>query len=422
MHLAIIALGSRGDVQPYIALGRGLREAGHDVRLVTHQNFEELVTSHGLEFWPARGNVQDVAESEEMKQLLEKGNFIAITRYTAQQAEGAAVHWAKDGLAACQGVDLIIAGLGGLFIGIALAEKLGIPILQAYLVPFSPTMDFPGPLLPQNLAHLGGAFNRLSYRLIRQLMWMGFRSADSRSRQKVLGLPPAPFAGPYDSVHTKGLPVLYGFSPSVIPAPSDWTKDAHVTGFWFLDSAENWAPPSDLVNFLQAGPPPLYIGFGSMSNRKPEETADLVLQALSNTGQRAVLLSGWGGLHKANLPDSVFMIDSVPHAWLFPRVAAVVHHGGAGTTAAGLRAGVPSIVIPFFADQPFWGHTVSKLGVGPVPIPRKKLTVERLTHAIQETVSNQNMRRRAADLGGRIQSEDGIGRAVEIIQQLDIKK
>jgi len=422
MHLAIIALGSRGDVQPYIALGRGLREAGHAVRLVTHQNFEELVTSHGLEFWPARGNVQDVAESEEMKQLLEKGNFIAITRHTAQQAEGAAVHWAEDGLAACQGVDLIIAGIGGLFIGVALAEKLGIPILQAYLVPFSSTKDFPGPLLPQNLTHLGGAFNRLSYRLIRQLMWMGFRSADSLSRRKVLGLPPAPFAGPYDSARAKGLPVLYGFSPSVIPAPSDWPKDAHVTGFWFLDSAENWAPPSDLVNFIQAGPPPLYIGFGSMSNRKPEETADLVLQALSNTGQRAILLSGWGGLHKANLPDSVFMIDSVPHAWLFPRVAAVVHHGGAGTTAAGLRAGVPSVVIPFFADQPFWGHTVSKLGVGPAPIPRKKLIVERLTNAIQETISDQNMRQRAADLGARIQSEDGIGRAVEIVQQLNIKK
>jgi UDP:flavonoid glycosyltransferase YjiC (YdhE family) len=422
MQIAIIALGSRGDVQPYVALGKGLREAGHAVRLLTHQNFEELVTSHGLEFWPARGNVQDVAESEEMKQLLEKGNFIAITRYTAQQAEGAALHWAEDGLAACQGVDLIIAGLGGMFIGIALAEKLGIPMLQAYLVPFTATKEFPGPLVPQGLARLGGVFNRLSYRLIRQLMWLGFRSADSLSRRKVLDLPSAPFTGPYDSISTKGLPVLYGFSPSVITAPSDWPKDAYVTGFWFLDSAENWTPPSDLVDFLQAGPPPLYIGFGSMSNRKPEETADLVLQALSNTGQRAILLSGWGGLQKADLPASILMIDSVPHAWLFPRVAAVVHHGGAGTTAAGLRAGVPSIVIPFFADQPFWGHTVAKLGVGPSPIPRQKLTVERLTQAIQETISNQNMHQCAADLGAKIRSENGIGRAVEVIQQLNIKK
>src|SRR5829696_1220371 len=169
MHIAIIALGTRGDVQPYIALGSGLRAAGHDIRLVTHQNFEELVRSHGLEFWPARGNVQDVAESEEMKQLLEKGNFIAITRYTAQQAEGAAVQWAEDGLAACRGVDLILAGLGGMFIGIALAERLQVPFVQAYLVPFTPTKEYPGPLLPQTLPSLGGSFNRLSYRLIRQL-------------------------------------------------------------------------------------------------------------------------------------------------------------------------------------------------------------------------------------------------------------
>lgn len=422
MQIAIIALGSRGDVQPYVALGAGLRAAGHDVRLVTHQNFENLVTSHGLVFCSMRGNVQDVAESEEMRRLLEKGNFIAITRYTAQQAEQAALQWADDGLAACQGVDLIIAGIGGLFIGIALAEKLHVAFVQAYLVPFTPTKDFPGPLLPQTLPNLGAGFNRLSYRLIRQLMWMGFRSADTLSRQKVLELPAAPFTGPYDSVCTKGLPVLYGFSPSVIPAPSDWPGNTHITGFWFLDSADTWTPPPDLVDFLQAGPAPLYIGFGSMSNRKPEETADLVLRALSNTGQRAILLSGWGGLHKSDLPESTFMIDSVPHAWLFPYMAAVVHHGGAGTTAAGLRAGVPSIVIPFFADQPFWGQTVSKLGVGPAPIPRQKLTAERLTDAIQATISNVDMRQRAKDLGEKIRSEDGIKRAVEIVGQINIKK
>jgi UDP:flavonoid glycosyltransferase YjiC (YdhE family) len=156
-----------------------------------------------------------------------------------------------------------------------------------------------------------------------------------------------------------------------------------------------------------------------MSNRKPEETAGLVLQALARTQQRAIILSGWGGLHIADLPRSVFMLDSIPFSWLFPRVAAVVHHGGAGTTAAGLRAGVPSIVVPFFGDQPFWGHRIAELGVGPKPIPRKKLTVERLARAIQQALTDQTMRRRAADLGSKIQAEDGIARAVAVVQDIE---
>jgi UDP:flavonoid glycosyltransferase YjiC (YdhE family) len=156
-----------------------------------------------------------------------------------------------------------------------------------------------------------------------------------------------------------------------------------------------------------------------MSNRKPEETADLILQALARTHQRAIILSGWGGMHKADWPDSVFVLDSVPFAWLFPRVAAVVHHGGAGTTAAGLRAGVPSVVIPFFADQPFWGRRVAELGVGPAPIPRRKLTVERLAQAIESALSDQAMRQRAASLGSRIRAEDGVGCAVGIVRQIE---
>jgi UDP:flavonoid glycosyltransferase YjiC (YdhE family) len=155
-----------------------------------------------------------------------------------------------------------------------------------------------------------------------------------------------------------------------------------------------------------------------MSHRKPEETAQLVLQALAQAKQRAILLSGWSGLQEIEVPDSVFTIDSIPHAWLFPRVSAVVHHGGAGTTAAGLRAGVPSVVIPFFGDQPFWGQRVAQLGVGPAPIPRKRLTAERLAQAIHQAVTDPAMRQRATNLGCRIRAEDGIARAVGVVQQI----
>ena len=218
------------------------------------------------------------------------------------------------------------------------------------------------------------------------------------------------------------MPILYGFSPSVIPAPSDWDNHTHITGFWFVDEADDWQPPAALLDFLQAGSAPIYIGFGSMSSRAPEQTADLIIQALKLTNQRAILLSGWGGLQKANIPNSIFMIDSIPHSWLFPRVSAVVHHGGASTTAAGLKAGVPSVIIPFFGDQPFWGQRIADLGVGAKPIPRKQLTAERLANAIQEVVTNEDIRQRAAKLGKQIQTENGIESAVEIFNELEKRK
>jgi sterol 3beta-glucosyltransferase len=174
-----------------------------------------------------------------------------------------------------------------------------------------------------------------------------------------------------------------------------------------------------LLDFLDRGAPPVYIGFGSMGSRNPEQTADLVLQAISMTGQRAILQSGWGGLSKTDLPDTVFIVDSISHSWLFPRVAAVVHHGGAGTTAAGLRAGVPTIIIPFFGDQPFWGRRVAELGVGTDPIPRKQLTSKRLAAAIHRAVNDRSIIQQAADLGEKIRAEDGITKVVNIIQKIE---
>lgn len=415
MRIVIIALGSRGDVQPYVALGRGLHAAGHEVRLMTHDAFETIVTAHGLQFWIARGNVQAVAESEEMRALLEKGNFLAISAKTAQAAQKASLEWAEDGLAACAGADLLIAGIGGLFIGLSLAEKLRLPLLQAYVAPFSPTRDFAGVLLPRPVPTW---LNRLSHHAVRQIMWQGSRKADNLVRQQVLGVPKARFFGPYASAQTRGLPILYGFSPAIVAPPADWPREARVTGYWFLAAETNWSPPPALVDFLAAGPPPVYVGFGSMTNRKPEETAALVTAALAQTGQRAVLMSGWGGLQAAELPDSIFMLEAAPHDWLFARMAAVVHHGGAGTTAAGLRAGVPSIIVPFFADQPFWGNRIAHLGVGPQPVPRQQLTVGRLAAAIETAVTNPQMRQRAADLGQQLQQEDGLARAVAIVQQV----
>jgi sterol 3beta-glucosyltransferase len=426
MRITIIAMGSRGDIQPYIALGKGLKAAGHFVRLMSHENFGRLVSSYGLDFWPVAGDVQALLETPEMRVLVEKGDLFAINKHTAKAAERAAIDSAREGWEAGRGMDLLIGGIGGVFIGTALAEKLGIPFLQAYLLPFTPTAAFPAVIFPQSLSRLGGMFNRLSHQLFRQIMWQGGRNSNNLARQTILNLPSAPFFGPFNSASLQHTPVLYGFSPAAIPQsggyanapPSDW-HSTYVTGYWFLDEVPDWTPPPALVEFLDNGELPIYIGFGSMTSTKPEEIANLVIEALARTGQRGILQSGWGGLSKDDLPETMFALESISHSWLFPRVAAVVHHGGAGTTAAGLRAGVPSIVIPFFGDQPFWGQRVADLGVGTAPIPRKQLTVDRLTKAIHQVVTDRSMRQRAADLGAKIQAEDGIANAVALIQSIE---
>jgi len=419
MRIAIIAPGSRGDVQPYVALGKGLKDAGNTVRLVSNQNYDKLVTSHGLDFWPVEADIQDIIQNERMREVLEKGSLLASMAQMAKEMKGGALRLAKSSLEACVGMDMVLAGIGGAFVGLSIAEKLELPFLQAYNVPFTPTQAFPGALVPRLPSWLGGSLNRLSHHLTRQMVWQAYRPADRVVRGKLLGTSPTSFWGPFHSDQLRHGPIIYGFSPSVLPPPPDWDTDTiHVTGYWNLEPAGDWHPPADLSQFLEAGPPPIYIGFGSMSNRKPGETADIVLQALTLTNQRAILFSGWSGLQKTAPPDSVFMVDSVPHSWLFEHVGVVVHHGGAGTTAAGLRAGIPSVIIPYHGDQPFWGQRIADLGVGPEPLPRSKLTAEKLALAIQSALTDKEMRQKAATLGEKIRSENGVARAVEIIQQL----
>ncbi|CAA9577642.1 MAG: UDP-glucose:sterol glucosyltransferase, partial [uncultured Thermomicrobiales bacterium] len=278
----------------------------------------------------------------------------------------------------------------------------------------TPTQAFPSPLTPA--LRLGGALNRLSFRVMRQMFWQGFKVADVATRRE-LGLGKGPWGGPYRALERNRVPALYGYSPHVLPRPADWPAEHHVTGYWFLGAPEGWTPPPDLAAFLDAGEPPVFVGFGSMGSRDPREAGRVALEALERSGRRGVLASGWGGLTAADLPDTVFPVTSIPHTWLFPRMAAVVHHGGAGTTGAALRAGVPSVVVPFGLDQPFWGRRVAALGVGTQPIPRKRLTSARLAKAITESTTDAAMLRRAGALGRDLGAEDGVGAAVALIHR-----
>jgi UDP:flavonoid glycosyltransferase YjiC (YdhE family) len=283
-------------------------------------------------------------------------------------------------------------------------------------MPQSANPDFPFPSLPPTLP-LGGFLNSLTYPVLLEGFGLMFRKSINQFRQTTLQLSPLPrWTGLYGRLDKAGVPYLYGFSPKVVPKPSNWKTRLHVTGYWFLEHPQDWTPPQDLLAFLAAGSPPVYIGYGSMTGREPERMTDMALAALAKTGQRGILLTGWGGICATDLPETVFKLESAPHDWLFPRMAAIVHHGGAGTSAAALRAGVPSVVVPFFGDQPFWAHRLLQLGVTPAPIPKSSLTVDRLAAAITIAVSDETMHQRVRAIGNQIRADNGVQQAVAAFQ------
>jgi UDP:flavonoid glycosyltransferase YjiC (YdhE family) len=297
-------------------------------------------------------------------------------------------------------------------------SQLGLPAALSYVIPFAPTRAFPSFLLGPLRFSLGAGYNQLTHTLMHRVLWSGMGGPLTNRWRRKTGLRPW---RSYDEqrayAQQLGIPALYGFSQHVIPKPADWDERQHITGYWFLESPPGWQPPDALVRFLESGPPPVYVGFGSMSDENPERQTRLALRALELTGQRGVLLTGWGGITRLSVPPSIFFVDNVPHAWLFPRMAAVMHHGGAGTTGAGLRAGVPSIITPLAGDQVAWAERVTKLGVGPRAPGLNHLPAEKLAQAIRTAVSDSAMRARAAALGEKIRAEDGLARAVEIIER-----
>lgn len=416
MRIVMFAFGSQGDVRPSVALGAGLRRAGYEVRFGTDRAFEPMIGDAGLQFTPIAGDIRSLLQGEQGRDLLATGgNPVRLALSILRLMRPTLLQMFDEIWAACQDADAVVLAGASALGGSSVAEKLGIPFVQTNLLPMTATRAFPSPLAPRLPGPLGFAYNRLTSDIIMQAFWQPFRPIINSWRRSFLKLPTLPpWVTPARLAH--GSPMLYGFSPAVIPPPPDWDEHTHVTGYWFLDSPSHWEPPASLRAFLDAGPPPVYVGFGSLSTKSPQETTALVVRALERAGQRGVLVTGWGGLGAADLPPTMYAAQSLPHDWLFPRMAAIVHHGGAGTTAAGLRAGVPSILIPFFADQPFWARHVTALGVGPAAIPHRHLTVERLAEAVHAALTDEGMRTRARLLGERVRAEDGVGEAVRVIQ------
>lgn len=406
MKITLLTFGTRGDVQPYLALGVGLLRQGHQVQVITAKNFGPWVQRLGLHFTPLNVDILQFLERP-AGEILRAGKKISaiLPRAVRELYQTLRAGWAA---VAAFRPDVIVHHPKTLS-GYSLAEKLGCALWLAAPTPlFSPTQAFPSPILP--LTSLG-PFNRLSHQLVLFATYVPYRQLLNAWRKTVLDLPPL-----VDERYLHGRPVphLYPYSAQVLPRPQDWATNTHVTGYWWLEAEAEWQPPAALVNFLRAGPPPLYVGLGSMPSTSPTQAAKVVQTVLHTTQQRIILDSRWEDLPAVRLPPNVFKVQDIPHTWLFPQMAALVHHGGAGTTGQGLWAGKPILVCPFLEDQWFWGRRVHALEVGPKPIPPKQLTVENLTAALTQ-MTTPVMRQAAQILGQRLQLENGVARASHLI-------
>ena len=422
-RLTVIATGSRGDVQPQAALGQRLRRQGWQVRFATHRCFAPLVEAAGLELHPLSGNSQRFFGGPAGRALRERvSDRAAVTDLFERILEPFVRRLLVESFEACRDADVVLYW-PLCAIGPTLHEALGTPCfgVATYPAPYCQTRSFPNPFarpLPESLSRaadrlgLGGALNALTWRLgVKSFI----RKAVSRWRVETLGLPPLSEREEQD--RAERTPHLFGFSPPVLAPPGDWPACWRVTGYWFLDLAGHWRPPAGLREFLATGPPPVTIGFGSMVAEGAAQLTEIMLEAIRRARIRAVLLAGWGGLSRSDLPENTLMVGEVPHDWLFSRSAAVIHHGGSSTTAAGLRAGLPSLVVPFGFDQYLWGRRIARLGAGPEPIPHDALETRRLAEALRRLVSEPGFRRQAEKTALRLRAEDGAGCAAAAIDR-----
>nr|XP_043638337.1 sterol 3-beta-glucosyltransferase UGT80A2-like [Erigeron canadensis] len=412
LQIVMLVVGNRGDVQPFVAIGKRLQMYGHRVRLSTHSNFKEFVLTAGLEFYPLGGDPKVLAEF-----MVKRKGFLPSgpSEIFVQRSQMKEIIYSL--LPACKEPDLdsnipfkadaIIANPPA-YGQTHVAEALKIPIHIFFTMPWTPTSEFPHPLsrVKQSAGY------RLSYQTVDSLIWIGIRDIINDLRKKKLKLPPVTYLSGSQGSEAN-IPHGYIWSPHLVPKPKDWGPTIDVVGFCFLDLASNYEPPEELVRWLMAGPKPIYFGFGSLPVQEPEKMTEIIVKALETTGQRGIINKGWGGLgNLAESKDHIYSLDNVPHDWLFLQCASVVHHGGAGTTAEGLKAACPTTVISFFGDQPFWGERIHARGVGPPPIPVDEFTLPKLIDAIKFML-DPKVKERVVELAKAMENEDGVDGAVK---------
>ncbi len=416
MRVLIATVGARGDVAPLTGLAAAIRAAGHSVTITSNDEYESLVVGCGLEFRPLPGTHGMFDDPRWLQGSGGPAWAVSMTRLLAEHMR--TVDKALLAVARQDAPDVLaltgMTALGGCHV----AEGLGLPGVELQLQPMYTTSDFPPSIVS------GRSFGRLGNRAagtVTETALALVMAGPAGGIRRELGLPrrgirEAVSGPPY----ARRWPVFHGFSPAVVPRPADWPDRYQVTGYWWPQPPAAWSPPPELEEFLASGPPPVFFGFGSLT---PAETGDLIELAAAagrQAGVRLVIQAGQTGPTSAGRlpPGDSIVVGDLPHDWLFPRMAAVVHHAGGGTTAAGLRAGVPAVTVPVVADQPFWAARLAALGAGPPPIPRRQLSVAALAPAIRDAVARPSYRTQADALARRLASEDGTAPVISMLARL----
>jgi UDP:flavonoid glycosyltransferase YjiC (YdhE family) len=415
MRVMVFAAGSRGDVQPLVALALGLQRAGHDVVVAAARDFGPFVEAQGLSFHGFSADVRDLLDSDLGRSWLGHSSHRPMLelKLLTKMVDTWGLALVGEVLELAGSADLFVSGVLTIDGTDALVRARGGRHAVALMAPFAPTRaGWAGVQASRPLA-----FSRANLVSGQVMNWFlaGAFSAPGREIRRRLGVA-QPSRRRLARLYAD-TPTVVGVSPAVVPQPQDWPPHLQVTGYWFLDAAADWTPNAALQAFLDNGEPPVYVGFGSMSTHDTDGTMATILEAVGRAGVRAVVHRGAAGLAATDLPAEVHIVDDVPHDWLFPRCVAVVHHGGAGTTAAGLRAGRPSGIVAHIGDQPFWGRRVHELGVGAPPLRRHQASAEALGRMVETLVATPVMAARAAELGAVIRAEDGVGRAVEHLER-----
>ena len=407
MRITMICIGSTGDVRPYIVLGRELKARGHDIAICAFSDFKAAVLKEGFRFKPVNGDVKRL-----MGNLMTGATGVGFLKQVHASLADCIDPFLADIEAACEDAECIIGNYFGQVFK-SIAEVRHVPYIQTHYFPMD--KNSVSAIASAPMQHGSKAWKLASYQIGHLVVSAMEKYYLSDWREK-RGMAPRKWeASPNYELNGHTIPVLYAMSPLVMPRPSSWGENIHMTGYWLSGPENDFVPSKELTDFLERGEKPVYIGFGSMVSEDMGSTLDIVLEAIRKSGVRAVMSTGWGGVEIPE-SDDIIVADFVPHDWLFRHVCAVVHHGGAGTTAAGIQAGLPSLIIPFGGDQPIWADRVQALGIGPKAIPRDKLTVSKLSKALTELTTTKKYRVAARELGERLVTENGAAIAANIIE------
>lgn len=410
MKILVCSAGTHGDLQPAVALASGLRRGGHEVHFATHEAYAELVAGAGLTLRALGGNDPRKVMRDVQHGTVGKSAGLRLFKHLFRRLPPPA-ELLQEQLELCREFDVVLSAIGSF---IHAAEAVGTPCAAIALYPTLPTRKFPHHL-SRIYRSLGPWPNWLTHFLIHQMFWLPDRTWVNDWRRQI-GLSPISWTGTALYQRRRKLPHFFGYSPLVIPKPDDWGAEHHVCGYWFLNSASEFQPDEKLQRFLQQDPPPVVVAFGSIVDPAPEERDRIIAESLRSCGERAVVLSGWTNSALAQGQEHLHHANWIPLPWLLGKTRGIIHHGGAGTVSEAIRAGVPSVTVPYSGEQKFWGSRLHQLGGAARPIPRLKLNVPDLSAAIRTAFQGEDIRSRLSNLGRQLRAEDGVANAVKAFE------